>query len=171
MNILFIVPYVPSLVRVRPYQLIRGLTLLGHNVRVMTLWADDSERRELNELSVLASGATGKPLTGLRPYLNALRALPSTEPLQAAYSWQPALAKAIRRRVGETDIVHVEHLRGARYGLALNGLNVPIVWDSVDCISELFRQASINGASLFSRLITRFDLPRTERYEGKLLNA
>jgi glycosyltransferase involved in cell wall biosynthesis len=44
------------------------------------------------------------------------------------------------------------------------------VWDSVDCISHLFRQAASNGASRMSRLITRFELPRTERYERWLLD-
>ena len=36
MNILFIVPYVPDKVRVRPYNLIRNLTARGHQVSVAT---------------------------------------------------------------------------------------------------------------------------------------
>jgi len=46
------------------------------------------------------------------------------------------------------DAIHVEHLRGARFGLALNSEikhlkpNLPIVWDSVDCITYLFEQAA-----------------------------
>lgn len=147
--------------------------MLGHKVRVMTLWTNETERRELKELQGIASEVRSEHLTGLRAYWNTLRALPTAEPLQAAYSWQPALAQHVRQMAGTADVVHVEHLRGARYGLALkNGSlpRTPIVWDSVDCISELFDQASTNGASAFGRLITRFDLPRTERYEGQLLD-
>lgn len=172
MKILFVVPYVPSLVRVRPYQLIQGLMKRGHTVRVMTLWSNDSERKELERLGNLASGVSGRPLVGLRPYWNTFRALPTREPLQAAYSWQPDLAKEIRRHVAEFDIVHVEHLRGARYGLSLkNGREnrTPIVWDSVDSIGELFQQASDNGNSLLTRMISRFELHRTKRYEAYLL--
>lgn len=174
MNILYIVPYVPSLVRVRPYHLTRGLAALGHQVRVLTLWTNRAERAELEQLNSEVLAVNAEPLRAARAYWNSLRALPTSKPLQAAYCWQPALAKQIDRYASEADVVHVEHLRGARYGLALmNGGDSnrpPIVWDSVDCISELFEQASADGASAFSRLITRFDLPRTQRYEGELLD-
>jgi glycosyltransferase involved in cell wall biosynthesis len=73
----------------------------------------------------------------------------------------------------------VEHLRGAQYGLVSLGSDPdqkphrngrrPIVWDSVDCISHLFRQAAGQSKSTASRLITRFELPRTERLERSLL--
>ena len=180
MNILCIVPYVPSLVRVRPYHLIKGLTARGHRVTVLTLWSDGAERAELERLKTEAQEVRAAPITRLRAYWNSVRALPTTEPLQAAYCWQPALAEQMHRLVsagnGKFDVVHVEHLRGARYGLDLKshlaetGVRIPIVWDSVDCISLLFRQAAANGAGAFSRTVTHFELPRTERYEGWLLN-
>jgi len=172
-DILYVVPYVPSLVRVRPYHLIRGLAALGHNVRVRTLWTTGTEQEELRELRNLGVEVRGEPLVGLRPYWNVFRAVPTSEPLQAAYSWQPALAAEIRRQAAEFDVMHIEHLRAARYGLTLGPAGkrpVPIVWDSVDCISELFEQASANGASAFSRFITRFELPRTKRYEARLVD-
>jgi len=43
------------------------------------------------------------------------------------------------------------------------------VYDSVDCISMLFEQATQKGAQLRSRLITAIDLARTRRYEAQLL--
>ncbi len=42
------------------------------------------------------------------------------------------------------------------------------MWDSVDCISYLFEQASGQSRSGFGKLITRLDLNRTRRYEGWL---
>jgi glycosyltransferase involved in cell wall biosynthesis len=80
----------------------------------------------------------------------------------------------------EFDLVHVEHLRGARYGLALEERRTgasssrsgkkypPVVWDSVDNISLLFRQSSQQSRRLSSRLIARLELPKTERYEAWL---
>jgi glycosyltransferase involved in cell wall biosynthesis len=68
------------------------------------------------------------------------------------------------------DVMHVEHLRGARYGLYMKSLRstFPVVWDSVDCISLLFRRAAMHSKSRVSRMITRFELKRTEQYEGWL---
>jgi glycosyltransferase involved in cell wall biosynthesis len=43
------------------------------------------------------------------------------------------------------------------------------VWDSVDCISHLFKQASAQSTDLFGKLITRFELNRTRKLEGRLL--
>ena len=66
--------------------------------------------------------------------------------------------------------------RGARYGLWLKSRSVssqlnsriPIVWDSVDCISHLFSQAAGKSRSLKGRLMTRLELARTSNYEGWL---
>jgi hypothetical protein len=48
-NILFIVPYTPTPIRTRPYNLIRALARRGHRITVATLWEDAAE----------CSGATG----------------------------------------------------------------------------------------------------------------
>jgi glycosyltransferase involved in cell wall biosynthesis len=69
-------------------------------------------------------------------------------------------------------------LRGANYGLwlktyltnAVGAARPPIVWDAVDCISHLFRQAAQKSRSLKGRLMTSFELGRTERYEGWLVS-
>jgi glycosyltransferase involved in cell wall biosynthesis len=44
-----------------------------------------------------------------------------------------------------------------------------IVWDSVDCISHLFQQASSHSRSFFGKFMTRFELPRTKNAEGNLI--
>ena len=36
MNILYVTPYVPSLIRTRPYNLIQALARLGHRVTLLT---------------------------------------------------------------------------------------------------------------------------------------
>jgi len=180
MNILFIVPYVPNLVRVRPYNLIRSLIARGHRVTVMTL--SNHEQDDVRNLEDLCHRVYAYDLPTWRSLLNAFTVLPTKVPLQAAYCWQPELANhsvEIIKNGDEKvpyDVVHIEHLRGARYGLHLKerlaklNLHVPIIWDSVDCISYLFGQAASLSKNTFNRLLTRFELGRTKRYEDYLIN-
>lgn len=178
MRILFIVPYVPNQIRTRPYNLIRALAAEGHEITLFTLVSNDSDREDARGLEGLVSAVHTFPLTQLRTIRNVVIGLAADDPLQAAYCWQPALASKLRNLLGrdEFDVVHVEHLRGARYALlakeALKSARsaTPIVWDSVDCISHLFRQASTHSTSRLNRMITSFELPRTEQYEGRLVS-
>lgn len=177
MKILFIVPYAPNLIRVRSYQLICSLARRGHQVTVATLWTNEAEREDLDKLRVLGVTVVAHPVPIWRSLVNTLVALPTQTPLQAVYSWQPALAHTIRMLIQTQrfDVVHTEHLRGACYGLLArslkrqDGSSVPVVWDSVDCISHLFQQAVQNSRSLKGRVLTGLDLKRTQPYEGKLV--
>lgn len=184
MKVLFVVPYVPSRIYVRPYQLMRGLIAHGHQVSLATLTSSAEDELFIQELREAGIDvyAHEQPLS--RSLFNAATALPSRTPLQAVYSWQPALARTIARLLTPVnghapfDAVHVEHLRGARYGLYVRDLRrqagfshlrtTPLIWDSVDSITHLFRQASEKGQKLTSRMITRLELPRTARYEAFL---
>lgn len=178
MKILFIVPYVPSLIRVRPYNLIRYLAARGHEITLLTLYTSPTERDDVKTLRSFCREVYALPLPQWRSMVNSLLALPTSLPLQAVYCWQPALsqlAQELTRRDGGFDLVHVEHLRGARYGLDLMratsmgaSRRVPVVWDSVDCISLLFRQAAGQSRRLLSRWLTHFELGRTRQYEGWL---
>ena len=170
MKILFVVPYVPSLIRVRPYNLIRHLAARGHQVTLATVWTSDRERRDASALEALGIEVRSVGLPAWRSLLNCVMALPTADPLQARYSWSASLLQQIERLASQVDVVHVEHLRGARYGVALKsavGVSaVPVVWDSVDCISDLFEQASRARRGTVGRWINRFELQRTRRYEG-----
>lgn len=178
MKILFIVPYVPNPVRVRPYELIRTLARRGHDVTLATLWSSAQEQADVQKLLAMGIKVWSYSLPRHRSLLNCALALPSHVPLQSVFCWQPAFAHTLAQRIQENhfDLVHIEHLRGARYGitiqqaLAKQGSSIPIVWDSVDCISHLFEQASKNSRSLSGRLMTLIDLQRTRRYEGWLVH-
>ncbi len=182
MNILFFVPYVPNKIRVRPYNWIRYLAQLGHQITLLTIWTSEEDRLALEELDKYCHRIIPVNLPIWHSLYNCLTALPTKEPLQAAYSWDPNLAEELYKLATQTngprayDIVHVEHLRGARYGIDLISRSVnrisplPIIWDSVDSISLLFRQAMVQSKSFLSRGLTRFELGRTERYEGWLVD-
>lgn len=180
-RVLFVVPYVPNLIRVWPYNLIRHLTERGNRVTVLTLWSSPQEKESLEQLRPYTERILAAQLPRWQSALNCLLALPTRKPLQAVYCWAPALARQIATLLNspdqqdEFDVMHVEHLRGAAYGLQVKSLNgkarrpLPVVWDSVDSISLLFRQAAQRSKSLTSRGMTWFELGRTERYEGWLM--
>lgn len=180
MRVLFIVPYVPSLIRVRPFQLLQGLARRGHQLMLVAPWTNAEDRAGLQMLAGENIQVTTARLAKRRSFWNCLRALPSRMPLQSAYAWQPELSRQLISEVhGQPyDIIHVEHLRGALYGIRLlrerTGFaatpegRTPVVWDSVDCITHLFRQARSHSRSLAGRLMTWMDLRRTEDYEAWL---
>lgn len=178
MRILFVVPYVPTRIRTRPLNLIRTLIEAGHEVTVATLWTAEEEIREFLEIVEGRCQVLCEKITNYRSVANCLWGLTSRVPLQASYSWKSTLAARLAEILAtrDYDVVHVEHLRGARYALYLQNLlaeqgksHIPVVWDSVDCISGLFEQSAKGSPSLSSRSIARLELGRTRRYEGWLV--
>lgn len=173
MKIAYIVPYVPNLIRTRSYNFITQLGSLGHEVVVFTLGATRQDLMDAQTLKGKCRDVQYRAQPVWRSFLNSAAAIPSSRPLQSVYSWQSNLAHQIYQRVSrkEFDIVHVEHLRGSRYGDFLKSKfpAMPVVWDSVDCISHLFKQAASQSHSFFGKFITRFELPRTKKAEGNLI--
>ena len=171
MRVLFVVPYVPSLVRTRSYNFIRSLSARGHRVTVVTGSSGERDSAALGQLRSICHDVQAVRIPALLPLLNCVRALPGSEPLQAWYSWSPELAARIASLQASADVVHVEHLRGVKYALHLlsgETASPPIVWDSVDCISHLFSQAAHGRMDLAGRLVCRLELPRTRAYEGRV---
>jgi len=181
MNVLYNTPYVPSHIRTRPYNLILALVRLGHRVTLLTAAGTSPEEQEqADELRGWEVRVEVFPVPLVRSLGNCLLALPTREPLQAAYAYHPGMERRLGSLLREEtfDVVHVEHLRAARLVRAVTGTpsrlgggrgGTPAVYDSVDCISLLFELAARSGAQLRSRLMTAIDLARTRRYEARLL--
>lgn len=173
-RILYIVPYVPNLIRVRPYNFIRSLSAHGNRVTVLTVCTDESDWEDIERLKEEVFQVEAVNVSRLQSVLNCIKTFPTTIPLQASFSWSEELKSHINRLYSEVDIVHVEHLRGARFGLYAASIrensNPPIVWDSVDCISYLFEQAAQRSESVLGKLMSRLELPKTRRYEAWLLS-
>jgi glycosyltransferase involved in cell wall biosynthesis len=175
MKIAFIIPYVPNQIRTRSYNLINHVARLGHDVTLFTLGSSSDDFSDAEHLRAVCKDVHYHIQPTWRSLLNCVLALPSRKPLQSVYSWNPGLAEQLRSILrnggGKTfDVVHVEHLRGSEYGVFLKSTfhEMPVVWDSVDCISHLFEQSSQHGGSIFGKIITRFELGRTRRAEGDL---
>lgn len=170
----------PNLVRVRPYQLIRNLVADGHRVILGTLWSEAKELEDLEEFKKICDQVIAFRLPRERSLANCILALPTQKPLQYVYCWEPhlehALEQVILQNAKSIDAIHVEHLRGAIYGCKLKSflerqrLDIPIVWDSVDSISYLFKQSAQQSRQISKRWLTQFELRRTEIYEHHLAN-
>ena len=171
MRILYITPYVPSLIRVRPYNLIRSLAQRGHQITLLSVSSSAQEEKDAGRLTEWCQRVETIPVSRPRSLWNCVKALPQLGlPLQAVYSLSPRMQKRIQALLKEElfDIVHVEHLRGAYFGTPVT--EVPKVYDSVDCISLLFEKALHSAPNLASRLIAWLDLGRTRRYESRLIS-
>lgn len=170
LRILFISPYIPSLIRVRPYNLIKYLAGRGHQITLLALVPPGEETGSLETLNKWCDRVQTVPLPRWRTLWNGLWAIPSRTPFQAAYSRSPAMVNLIEQTQAQAtfDVVHLEHLRGAELSQTVNGL--PIVFDSVDSITLLFEWVQQSGPNWRSRLLATLDLSRTRAYEGRLLD-
>jgi sugar transferase (PEP-CTERM/EpsH1 system associated) len=168
MRILFVSPYIPSLIRVRPYNILRALVERGHHVMLLALKPPGDQGEALGELRQLCDAVYVVEHSKAQTLINGVLALPSDFPIQAAYSRSTAFAAAAKTILGrqQFDIAHVEHLRGAVLAESLG--NLPVVFDSVDSISLLFGKVLQDAPSLKSQLMATLDLGRTKRFEGKL---
>lgn len=170
MRILFVTPYVPSLVRIRPFNFIKYLAK-DHQVTVLSLHRNEREKEHISILQPCCERIETIHLPAWHSLLNCLRALPTATPLQAVYSYSRPFQQRLRQLLAQShyDLVHVEHLRGAYVVRSLT--DVPCVYDSVDCISLLLERVLQNNESPLQRLVAGLELPRTRRYEATMLRS
>lgn len=175
MKIAYVVPYVPNLIRIRPYKLIEHLSELGIEISLFTVGSSARDLKDADRLKSVCREVHYRDQPIWRSLLNCLAALPTERSLQAVYSWNPRLGMELGEHIDAAsaaqgfDLVHVEHLRGARYAEFVRNRfpAVPLLWDSVDCISHLFKQAANQSRGLFGRFIAQLDIGRTQRTEGR----
>jgi len=168
MRVLFVAPYLPSRVRIRPFQWIQALAANGCDVHLVSLvppedrWASDTPLRHA------CTSIDRFPLSRAQTLTNAARALVTGAPLQALYSRHQEASAHIGTLAasGRFDVVHIEHLRGVV--MAEHVTTTPIVFDAVDSITLLFEQAATRAPHLSQRLTARLDLERTRRFEASL---
>jgi glycosyltransferase involved in cell wall biosynthesis len=166
MRVLFVSPYVPSPVRIRPYGWIRALARLGHEVHVVAVRPPEDRSAEVADLRGVVRALDVFPLSRVRTLANAVRALPTRQPFQASYAAHPQARAQVAAlaATGEFDIVHIEHLRGVPLAHGVAG--APCVWDAVDSITALFERAARLAPTRSQRWVARLDLARTRRFEA-----
>ena len=166
MKILYVVPHVPNPTKIRSHFHVQGLLQAGHEVTVATLERSQQDSKFIERLRESGATVISAKLPRLQMMLNASLLLPTRLPLQSKLLWSDALMSAINNHLSAhpPDIIHVEHLRMARYGLQLVP-KWPVLWDAVDYLSPLYEQAARSSTSLPLRLVSQLEAPRLAAYE------
>jgi sugar transferase (PEP-CTERM/EpsH1 system associated) len=170
MKILFVAPYLPSRIRVRPLNFIKQLKKRGHSIHFCGLEDSYSTAGDIEELRGFCEAVELFRLPRWRSLLNAILGLFHSTSLQSAYARSSQLKKAIIKMTTETDfdILHIEHIR-AGYCLP-QGRSFPALFDSVDCITALYRLFAKEKTTFFGRFVSAVEAKKTARYESLLLS-
>lgn len=172
MRILFVTPYVPSPIRVRPYNLIKFLSI-SHEISLVSLLCDEYEREMVHDVAKYCASVDIVPLPKRQAYRNCLTALPTLTPLRVAYYGSPGFVECIKRVVRERaiDLVHGELIKVfPSLQNALAQANIPFLYDSVDCISWYLQQQWSLSRNPLHKAFVYTELKKMRRYELQSLS-
>ncbi len=171
MQILFVAPYVPSLMRVRPFNFIKQLARRHSMTLVCLAPGDEGEESALEELHKICDSVLAFPISKARSVANCCRRLLSPMPLQAAYTCTPDLTKLVTTLAGsrDYDVLHVEHIRGTHLTDGVRRL--PKVFDSVDCITRLLKLRLAHHKGPIQRALHLEELFKMRAYEPRVASG
>lgn len=169
MRILFVTAHPPSRIRVRSYGFLTQLQR-EHDVTVATQCISERERVNVEVLRSQGHKVVVVEASRRQSVLRSGVALFSSLPLQVAYARSADFTQMVQKLCTQQafDVVHVEHLRGIA-SVGEIARSHPLVWDAVDCISLLWKQAIATGPSLSVRAVALVEYWRTQRFEASLL--
>jgi sugar transferase (PEP-CTERM/EpsH1 system associated) len=173
MRILFVTPYVPSRIRVRPFNLIKSLST-AHEISLVALLCDEYEQEMVQEVANYCASVDLVPLPRAQAYRNCLLALPTLTPLRVAYYKSPAFVEHIRQVIREhkIEVVHGELIKVVpALCTVLEQENIPLLYDSVDCISWYLQQQHGSARNLLKKAFVYTELKKMRRYERQSLAA
>ncbi len=164
MRVLFVTPYPISRIRVRSYGFVTHLSR-QHEVTVLALCAGERDIADTRDLQCEGIAITTIRENRIRKFLRSLCALGTQLPLQVAFDAAPSLRAAINEQLksGHFDLLHVESVRAL--GTLPGFVPIPVVWDAVDCISQLYEQGANFGATSMMRIIGQREAWRVRAYE------
>src|SRR5579885_1033108 len=173
MRVLFVTPYVPSRIRVRPFHFIQSLAP-SHEISLVSLVCDRYEEGLAGQVAQYCASVALVRLPKWQAYANCLRALPSALPLRVAYYQSPAFIErmlwVMRKR--KIEVVHGELIKvmpALRAVLARE--RVPVLYDAVDCISSYLEQQWRSASNPLHKAFVYTELRKMRRYEQRSLRV
>ena len=135
LRVLFVVPNVPSFVRPRPLNFIRGLSR-SHKVSVLCVATNESDDCLASDLQQYCHDLEVIRLSRWESLWNCLVALFCGRSLRHAYFYSRDLRNRVKAKIDkkEVDLIHAEHLKSVPMVRGAIG-KVPAVFDAVDCVS------------------------------------
>ena len=120
MHILFITPYLPSLIRFRSYNFIKALARRGHEIWLLCLADEKNDGGKVEHLRPYCKKIEAVYLSPARGLVNCLTHALSPVALQSAYCYSKALKTKVNNALSTEhfDVVHIEHIRSAHFLLA-----------------------------------------------------
>ena len=171
MKILFIAPYLPSTLRVRPYRLIRYLSK-KHEITVVGLIQPAWTSRFLDDLRPLCKDIYSIDLDRSSCIVQSLLALPSRKPMSVAYFSSSRMKSQVNRLIKKSkyDLIHTEHIRAAHYTADVQG--IPKLFDTVDSLTLAYERGWRNrNGSITNRVIALEEWIKMRSYEPKMIRA
>lgn len=172
MRILFVTPYVPSPVRIRPYAFIRELAVRGHEVALVCLVQPAWEEKYVDDVARYCRAVHPVYLDRLGPYWNCLASLPTGTPLSVAYC-RSRRARELVWRLAESDhcdLIHTEFVRAVPFTASVDGW--PKVYDAVDSLTLAYRRTlSAPYVRLPRRLIALVEWLKMRHFEPRVLSC
>lgn len=170
MRILFVTPYVPSRVRIRPYAFIRELAARGHEITLVCLVQPSWEAEYLREVAAFCQAVHPVFLDGANSVVRALASLPTRVPLSVAYCGSSQFRDLLvyLDRDGEFDAIHTEFIRAAPATLQLR--SSPKIYDAVDSLALAYRRSLVAAhVSTKQRLVGLLEWLKIRKYERSVL--
>ncbi len=172
MRILFVTPYIPSPIRVRPFSFIKGLST-RHQISLVALVCDEYELRFVEEISQYCVSVDVVELSRLGAYARCLRSLSGSLPLRVAYYAVQKLEHTILRVIARQniDLLHGELLKVLpALRRTYCQISIPYLFDAVDSISTYLQQSREVG-NLWQRVLAAYELQRVRRCEHEALRC
>lgn len=171
MRILWITPYLPSLIRSRSFNFIKALSDRGHDIHLVAL---SPLPHDLNAIDLLRQRCIDVETVRIRQYQsywNCFSRLLSPMALQAAYYVSPTMRERITALLANHpfDVLHVEHLQAS--ALVPERRQLPTVFDAVDCITALYAQFARQQSSWFARLLSKVEQFKLSTYEPRVARS
>jgi glycosyltransferase involved in cell wall biosynthesis len=169
-RILFVVPYVPSSVRIRPYAFIRELTRLGHQVTLVCLVQPQWEETYLDEIKPHCQKVYPVYLNPVEPFWHSLVSIPTRVPLSVSYCRSDKFERLVKGLCMQHnfDLIHTEFVRAAPVTAHIN--NLPKVYDAVDSMTLAYRRSiSAPMMPIGRRIVHYFEWLKMRKYEPWVL--
>ncbi len=166
MRILYILPFVPWEVRVRPFNLIPRLAR-RHEIYLVCVSSAEPNAQQKEWQSRYCEKAVHVRHSIWKGRTQCAAALPTKTPLRIAYCWSKAAQDAVRRVYEEAqpDVVYVDRWRALQY--VPEGREAPVVCDPTDSMT-LYNRRLMKAGPWWERLLGWEEYRKFLRYEGKL---